>query len=128
EKEDKKEDAKPTALTVRDTVLEKIDGDRKTITATVETSNLRIKESGNDFRLRLIEKDGEKEIKGFWYEIVKGQTKLVDVPVAMGAKITDGKKEIGLTDLKAGMRVTLRLTVRDNQITVISISTGDKKP
>jgi RNA polymerase sigma factor (sigma-70 family) len=121
EKEDKKEDAKPTALTVRDTVLLKIDGNRKTITATVETSNLRIKESGNDFRLRLIGKDGEKEI-------VKGQTKLVDVPVAMDAKITDGKKEIGLTDLKAGMRVTLQLTVRDNQITVISIATGDKKP
>jgi hypothetical protein len=128
EKEDQKEDAKPNALTVRDAVLKKIDGDRKTITATVETTNLRIdKESGKDFKLRLIDKDGEKEIKGFWYQIVKGQTKLVDVPVAMEAKITDGKKEIGLTELKAEMRVTLQLTVRDNQITVISIATGDKK-
>jgi RNA polymerase sigma factor (sigma-70 family) len=129
EKEDQKEDAKPNALTVRDAVLKKIDGDGKTVTATVETTNLRIdKESGKDFKLRLIDKDGEREIKGFWYQIVKGQTKLVDVPVAMEAKITDGKKEIGVTDLKAEMRVTLQLTVRDNQITVISIATGDKKP
>ena len=128
EKEDKEEDGKPNALTVRDALLKNIDGDRKTITATIETSNLRIKENGSDFKLRLIDKDGEKEIKGFWYEIVKGQTKLVDVPVAMEAKITDGKKEIGLTDLKAEMRVTLQLTVRDNQLTVISIASGDKKP
>jgi RNA polymerase sigma factor (sigma-70 family) len=128
EKEDKEEDGKPNALTVRDALLKNIDGDRKTITATIETSNLRIKENGSDFKLRLIDKDGEKEIRGFWYEIVKGQTKLVDVPVAMEAKITDGKKEIGLTDLKAGMRVTLQLTVRDNQITVISIATDDERP
>ena len=125
-KKDKKEDAKPNALTVSDVLLKKIDGDRRTITATVKTNNLKITESGTDFRL--IGKDGEREIKGFRYQIVKGQTKLVDVPVAMEAKITDGKKEIGLTDLKAEMRVTLQLTVRDNQLTVISIASGDKKP
>jgi RNA polymerase sigma factor (sigma-70 family) len=167
--------AKPETLAVREVVLERVDGDGKTIWTKAGTQGLKLsvardaKITADKKAVKLTDlKVGkpvslELTILDNWFVVTgistgdpgaKAPTGTLTVkdavldqwlvnddrtliqatagkhnlafPLAKDAKITDGMKEMKLAELKAGTTVTLRLTARDNQITVIAIATGDR--
>jgi len=56
---------------------------------------------------------------------VKPTARLMNVPIAADAKISIGRKEVALTDLKPGMHVSVQLAARENGLVIVGITIGE---
>jgi hypothetical protein len=96
--------AAPLRVTV---LLEEVDAERGTITA---ESSRRKAQPTSDGGLRLLK-----------------TARLARLPVAKGAKLVQGGKEVKLADLREGRLVILELAAEDGELVVVGVRPADRK-
>lgn len=110
----RKEDATKNMLTLH-ALLEDVDANNNTITATDVTKTVRLWELETKPKLTPNENKEAWKLDAFLSSLtdegkVRKRTNLANLPIANNAKITDNGKEIKVSDLKTGKVVTLHLT------------------
>jgi RNA polymerase sigma factor (sigma-70 family) len=112
--------ATPPALALKEVTLDAVDSAAGTVNVTVGKAVV-----PDEIELLLDKGDGtvvkvKAKIQGL--VVSKKLPRLLDLPVAKDATIKSGDKALKLADLQPGTHASLELAVRDNQLTVISIS------